>query len=125
METEVTEQEPHDFAECQLAMIPMADVLQQIGGKWTIFIIGELGQGPRRFGELKRRIEGVSQKMLTATLRDLEKDGFVTRTGDPKHPAARRLRTDRYGARAAQAAAGDRAVGHGQPRPGHRGAPAL
>jgi DNA-binding HxlR family transcriptional regulator len=86
MEPEVTRREPATFQECQREIVPMADVLQQIAGKWTIFIIGELSHGPRRFSELKRKIEGVSQKMLTATLRDLEKDGLVTRTVTPSIP---------------------------------------
>ena len=73
-------------ANCARAVVPMADVLAQIGGKWTIYIIGQLSAGPRRFSELKRQIEGVSQKMLTSTLRDLEKDGFVTRTVTPSIP---------------------------------------
>ena len=60
--------------------------LAQIGGKWTIHIITALGHGPMRFSELLRGIEGVSQKMLTTTLRDLEKDGFVTRTVTPSIP---------------------------------------
>lgn len=77
---------PANFTECRREMTPVTDVLQQIGGKWTVYIIGQLSQGPRRFSELKRTIEGVSQKMLTATLRGLEKDGFVTRTVTPSIP---------------------------------------
>lgn len=84
--TEMEPHEPHDFAECKRAMIPVSEVLAQIGGKWTIVIIQALSPGPRRFSELKREIEGISQKMLTATLRDLEKDGFVTRTVTPSIP---------------------------------------
>jgi DNA-binding HxlR family transcriptional regulator len=73
-------------ATCQEAMVPVTEVLAQIGGKWTIHIITALGHGPMRFSELLRGIEGVSQKMLTTTLRDLEKDGFVTRTVTPSIP---------------------------------------
>jgi DNA-binding HxlR family transcriptional regulator len=86
MEPVVTNEEPHDFEECRREGLPLAEVLQQIAGKWTIFVIGELGNGPRRFSELKRTVEGVSQKMLTATLRDLEKDGLVKRTVTPSIP---------------------------------------
>ena len=59
-------------------MVPVSEVLAQIGGKWTVHIVMALGHGPLRFSELLRGIEGVSQKMLTTTLRDLEKDGFFT-----------------------------------------------
>lgn len=84
--TEMEPREPHDFAECQGAMVPVHDVLAQISGKWTILVHGVLSTGPKRFSEIKRHIEGISQKMLTATLRDLEKDGFVTRTVTPSIP---------------------------------------
>ena len=86
MDSLVTETKPADFEECQKAMVPVTEVLTQIGGKWTVFIIMALTHGPKRFSELQRRIEGISQKMLTATLRDLEKDGFVTRTVTPSIP---------------------------------------
>ncbi len=75
-----------DIQTCKEAMVPVTEVLAQIGGKWTIHIIMALGGGPMRFSELLRGIEGVSQKMLTTTLRDLEKDGFVTRTVTPSIP---------------------------------------
>lgn len=81
----VTETKPSS-AECVRHNVMMSDVLAQIGGKWTIFVITHLTDGPKRFMELKRDIEGISQKMLTATLRDLERDGFVTRTVYPEVP---------------------------------------
>ncbi len=65
---------------------PVGEILHQIGGKWTVLIITKLGEGPLRFGEIKRVIGGISQKVLTATLRDLEMDGFVTRTVTPSIP---------------------------------------
>ena len=65
---------------------PVGEILHQIGGKWTVLIITRLGDGPLRFGELKRMIGGISQKVLTSTLRDLEMDGFVTRTVTPSIP---------------------------------------
>jgi len=77
---------PRDFEECKQAIVPVNEVLSQIGGKWTMYIIIALGHGPLRFSELKRKIDGVSQKMLTATLRDLEKDGFVSRKVTPSIP---------------------------------------
>jgi DNA-binding HxlR family transcriptional regulator len=54
--------------------------LERIADKWTCLIVYALLEGPRRHGELKRMIEGISQKMLTQTLRSLEADGLVTRT---------------------------------------------
>jgi len=77
---------PRDFEECKRAIVPVNDVLAQIGGKWTIYIIMALANGPQRFSELKRKIDGVSQKMLTSTLRDLEKDGFISRKVTPSIP---------------------------------------
>ncbi len=65
---------------------PVGEILHQIGGKWTVLIINKLSDGPLRFGEIKRVIGGISQKVLTATLRDLEMDGFVTRTVTPSIP---------------------------------------
>ena len=58
---------------------PVSEILNQIGGKWTVLIINRLGEGPRRFSELKREIGGISQKVLTSTLRELEMDGFIKR----------------------------------------------
>jgi DNA-binding HxlR family transcriptional regulator len=55
-------------------------VLDRIGDRWTVLVVGALTQGPMRFSELSRRIDGISQKMLTQTLRGLERDGLVTRT---------------------------------------------
>lgn len=59
---------------------PTRQVLDRIGDKWTALIIGILEEGPQRFSELRRGIGGISQKMLTQTLRSLERDGLVTRT---------------------------------------------
>ncbi|MDC9824160.1 helix-turn-helix domain-containing protein [Devosia sp. ZB163] len=84
--TDALPREPHNFEECQRHMLPVHEVLAQISGKWTILVFRVLSTGPRRFSEIKRQIEGVSQKMLTSTLRDLEKDGFVTRTVTPSIP---------------------------------------
>jgi DNA-binding HxlR family transcriptional regulator len=65
---------------------PVGEILNQIGGKWTVLIINLLSSGPMRFSEIKRSIGGISQKVLTATLRDLEMDGFLTRTVTPSIP---------------------------------------
>lgn len=65
---------------------PSRDVLQLIGGKWTILIICCLQGGPVRTGELMRCIDGVSQKMLTQTLREMEINGLVERISYPQVP---------------------------------------
>lgn len=62
------------------------EVLSQIGDKWTVLIVRSLNDGPRRFSELKRDVEGISQRMLTLNLKTLERDGFVTRTVYPTIP---------------------------------------
>lgn len=58
----------------------VSQILSRIGDKWSVLIVMLLGQAPRRFNELRREIGGVSQKMLSSTLRNLERDGFVSRT---------------------------------------------
>ncbi|WP_233559170.1 winged helix-turn-helix transcriptional regulator, partial [Micromonospora radicis] len=55
-------------------------VLDRIGDRWSVLVVLTLADGTRRYGELAQRIDGVSQKMLTQTLRGLERDGLVTRT---------------------------------------------
>ena len=67
-------------------MCPCRDLLDMVASKWTALAIGALEEGPKRFGELKRRLDGISQKMLTQTLRTLERDGLVTRTVYPSVP---------------------------------------
>ncbi|MEX0404774.1 helix-turn-helix domain-containing protein [Aquibium sp. LZ166] len=64
----------------------VSDVLQRVGDKWTVLVVSKLGGGPLRFNELRNTIGGISQKMLTTTLRGLERDGFVTRTVFPTIP---------------------------------------
>jgi DNA-binding HxlR family transcriptional regulator len=64
----------------------VASVLARVGDKWSVFVIMLLGDGPRRFNEIKRMIGGISQRMLTLTLRGLERDGLVTRTVFPTIP---------------------------------------
>ena len=55
-------------------------MLNRIGDKWAIYVVDRLGQGPRRFSELLRGIDGITARMLTVTLRGLERDGILTRT---------------------------------------------
>ena len=64
----------------------VSDILQRVGDKWTVLVVGKLGEGPMRFNELRTTVGGISQKMLTTTLRGLERDGFVTRTVYPTIP---------------------------------------
>lgn len=65
---------------------PVRDVLDRVGDKWSALIVRELHGGPRRFGVLRRAIEDISQRMLTETLRNLQRDGFITRTVIPTTP---------------------------------------
>lgn len=65
---------------------PTRQVLDRIGDRWTVLIVGALGDDSARFSELGRRVEGISQKMLTQTLRGLERDGLVQRTVHPEVP---------------------------------------
>ena len=62
------------------------DVLDRVGDKWSAFVIGQLGGGTLRFSELLRAIDGISQRMLTVTLRALERDGLIDRTVYPEIP---------------------------------------
>lgn len=66
--------------------LAVREVLNRVGDKWSVFIVRLLADGPKRFSELKRNIEGISQRMLTLTLRGLERDGLVTRTVFPTVP---------------------------------------
>ena len=59
---------------------PCRDILDLIGSKWSVLVIGRLEEQPFRFGELRRAVPGITQKMLTQTLRRLEEDGMVHRT---------------------------------------------
>ncbi|NUF23189.1 helix-turn-helix transcriptional regulator [Acinetobacter oleivorans] len=62
------------------------EILDRIGDKWSLYIIASLAKGTMRFNELRRGIDGISQRMLTLTLRGLERDGLVTRTIYPTIP---------------------------------------
>ena len=64
----------------------ISGLLQRIGDKWTVLVVQTLAAGPRRFNELRREIPSVSQRMLTLTLRNLERDGLVSRTVTPTIP---------------------------------------
>jgi DNA-binding HxlR family transcriptional regulator len=64
----------------------ISTLLSRIGDKWTVLVVGTLGEGSKRFNELRREIPSVSQRMLTLTLRNLERDGLVNRTVTPTIP---------------------------------------
>jgi DNA-binding HxlR family transcriptional regulator len=61
-------------------------VLARVGDKWTVLVVWSLGDGPKRFNELRKALGSISQRMLTLTLRALERDGLVTRTVFPTIP---------------------------------------
>ena len=64
----------------------LSSILARVGDKWTVLIVVLLGDGPKRFNEIKRLVGGISQRMLTFTLRGLERDGLITRTVFPTTP---------------------------------------
>src|SRR5918994_4933235 len=64
----------------------VSEVLARVGDKWTVLVVSELGRGPKRFNEIRRALGSISQRMLTLTLRGLERDGLVTRTVFPTIP---------------------------------------
>jgi DNA-binding HxlR family transcriptional regulator len=78
---EVFEQLGFNAANC-----PVRDVIDRISGKWSILMMIELADGPLRFGAIRRRVPDISQRMLTQTLRDLQRDGHVERTVFPTQP---------------------------------------
>ncbi len=78
----MTTEPQHPVADCRR----VADILARIGDKWTILILMAIGNRRMRFGELHRAVNGISQRMLTVTLRNLEYDGILTRTVYPTIP---------------------------------------
>jgi DNA-binding HxlR family transcriptional regulator len=78
----MTARPDHRSPDCQA----VNSVLARVGDKWSVLIIVLLGDGPKRFNEIKKLVGGISQRMLTLTLRGLERDGLVTRTVFPTIP---------------------------------------
>ena len=78
----MTAEPQHLLADCRRA----ADLLARVGDKWTILVLVAIGERRLRFGELHRAVNGISQRMLTVTLRNLEQDGILTRTAYPTIP---------------------------------------
>ena len=74
----------HTFIPGQCKLVN--DIISLVGDKWSVLIVVLLGGGKRRFSDIKREVDGISQKMLTVTLRGLERDGYVTRTVYPTIP---------------------------------------
>jgi DNA-binding HxlR family transcriptional regulator len=72
----------HEPGDCRA----ISEVLSRVGDKWTVLVVETLGGGPKRFNELRRALGSISQRMLTLTLRALERDGLVTRTVFPTIP---------------------------------------
>ncbi|MBM0275778.1 winged helix-turn-helix transcriptional regulator [Micromonospora tarensis] len=98
--TEVTHSTA-DLEPCGQAEHPdcgIRDVLDRVGDKWSVLVIVELASGPRRFRQLQRAIDGISQRMLTLTVRRLERDGLVRRTVYPSVPAQVDYRLTQTGA---------------------------
>lgn len=93
---------------------PTRMVLDRIGDKWTVLILGLLGRGPMRFNRLRREIGGLSQKVLAQTLRGLERDGLVSRTAFATVPVTVEYALTPLGATLAEAVAPlrDWAAGH-------------
>jgi len=67
---------------------PTRQLLDRVGDKWSILLLGMLGEGDLRFSALKRRVDGISQKMLAQTLRNLERDGLISRHVEPTVPVS-------------------------------------
>ena len=79
-DTDVTEAQRH--GECRR----VTPVLNRVGDKWSMQVVMELARGPKRFSEIKRGLDGISQRMLTLTLRGLERDGLINRYVTPSIP---------------------------------------
>lgn len=72
----------HGHSECRASI----ETLARIGDKWTVLVVGALARGPIRYNQIRRVVEGISQRMLTLTLKGLEQDGLVSRTVYPTKP---------------------------------------
>ena len=81
-----------DFARC-----PVREVLDQIGDKWSTLLLITLADGPQRFGAIKRMVPDISQRMLTQTLRDLQRDGLIDRRVFPTTPPSVEYRLTELG----------------------------
>src|SRR5499433_2727147 len=75
----------------------VSEILARVGDKWTVLVVGVLGDGPKRFSEIRRALGSISQRMLTLTLRALERDGLLTRTVFPSIPPRVEYKLTRLG----------------------------
>ena len=75
-----SEKKPHTAAECNAKLASVGDALYAIGGKWKLRIIIALSEGANRFNELQRTVTGISARVLSNELKDMEMNGFVKRT---------------------------------------------
>jgi len=77
---------PPDWKTGKRADCPVRQVFDRVGDRWSMYVMAHLEEGTLRFNEIRRRIDGLSQRVLTVTLRSLERDGLVTRTQYPTIP---------------------------------------
>ncbi len=104
-----------DVPQAHSKCLAVREVLDRVGDKWSVQIVGCLGGGRQRFSELRRSIDGISQRMLTLTLKGLERDGLVTRTAYPTIPPRVEYELTELGSHAARAHPVARRVGGQQP----------
>ena len=83
---DATVSDPGAFQHVTMQCRKVSAILSRVGDKWTVLVVMLLGGGPRRFNDIKRQVDGISQRMLTLTLRGLERDGLVRRTVTPTIP---------------------------------------
>lgn len=81
----MTVEQMHEICESERGAL-VRDALERIGDKWTLLVVGMLESGPQRFTVLRNSVPGISQRMLTLTLRHLERDGLVSRTAYAEVP---------------------------------------
>ncbi|MGE4431950.1 MAG: winged helix-turn-helix transcriptional regulator [Sphingobium sp.] len=84
--TEIVRRIQENDGKAEPGLCPIRDVLDRIGDKWSMLILVILAKGPHRFGQVRKRLPDISQRMLTETLRHLVRDGFATRTVYPTTP---------------------------------------
>lgn len=88
---------PCDMSTWDAGNCPVRDVINQISGKWSTLLLQALAARPYRFGELRRLVPDISQRMLTQTLRDLQRDGYISREVFPTKPPSVEYRMTELG----------------------------
>ncbi|WP_290794118.1 winged helix-turn-helix transcriptional regulator [Flavihumibacter sp. UBA7668] len=96
MITEKIRKQPANETECKASLNSIADALYVIGGKWKLRIIVALKEGNKRFNELQRTIEGISARVLSAELKELELNGFIRRKIDTGTPVVVEYEATKY-----------------------------